>query len=67
MNKFKLTSELRGKFELTDLQKMELVMLPDEDITQDQIEFIWDSGDAHYLLLVDEEECDDIYNKFLAY
>lgn len=67
MNKFKLASELRGKFELTDLQKMELVMLPDEDITQEQIEFVWDSGDAHYLLLVNEEECDDIYNKFLAY
>ena len=38
----------------------------DEDMTQEQIESVWDSGDAHYLLLVDDEDCDAIYNKFLA-
>ena len=66
MKKFELASELRGKYNLTELQQMELVASPDEDMTQEQIESVWDSGDAHYLLLVDDEDCDDIYNKFLA-
>lgn len=66
MNKFELTSELRGKYDLIELQKMELVMLPDEDITQDKIESLWDSGDAHYLLLVDDEDCDTIYDKLFS-
>lgn len=66
MNKFTLTSELRGKYNLEELQQMELVVIPDEDMTQDEIEFVWDSGDGHYLLLVDDEDCDAIYNKWLA-
>lgn len=66
MKKFELARELRGKYNLTELQQMELVELPDEDMTQEQIESVWDSGDGHYLLLVDDEDCDDIYNKFLA-
>lgn len=66
MNKFELASELRGRYDLEELQQMELVCLPDEDLTQEQIEYVWGSGDAHYLLLVDDEDCDIIYNKLLA-
>ncbi|MDB8567717.1 hypothetical protein [Turicibacter sanguinis] len=66
MNKFTLTSELRGKYTLEELQQMELVAIANEDMTQDEIESVWDSGDGHYLLLVDEEDCDAVYNKTLA-
>ena len=45
---------------------MELVAIANEDMTQDEIESVWDSGDGHYLLLVDEEDCDAVYNKTLA-
>lgn len=66
MNKFELASELRGRYDLEELQQMELVCLPDEDLTQEQIELVWDSTDGHSVLLVDDEDCEAIYNKFLA-
>ena len=66
MNKFELACELRGKYDLEELQQMELVVTPDEDMDQEQIELVWESGDAHYLLLVDEEDCKTIYDKYLA-
>ena len=66
MTKFELARELRGKYHLEVLQQMELVVLPDGDLTQEQIEYVWESSDAHYLLLVDDEDCEAVYNKLLA-
>lgn len=66
MNRFELASELRGRFDLEELQRLEIVASPDEDMSQEQIESIWDSGDANYLILVDDDECEDVYNKLIA-
>ncbi len=66
MNKFELACELRGKYDLEELQQMKLVATPGEDMEQEEIETVWESGDAHYLLLVDEEDCKSIYDKYLA-
>lgn len=66
MNKFELVEELKTKYHLKELQQIELVEMPNDDITQEQIERVWESSDAHYLLLVDEEECQEVYNKLFS-
>ena len=63
MKKYELFRELTGCYLLKDLQYMGLVPLPDEDMTQEQIEDFWETSDGWYLLLVNEDECEKIYHE----
>lgn len=63
MKKYELFRELKGCYHLKELQQMGLVPLPDEDMTQEQIEDFWETSDGYYLLLIDDEDCEKIYHE----
>lgn len=63
MKKYELFRELSGRYHLEDLQNMGLVPLPNEDMTQEQIEEFWGTTDGYYLLLIDDEDCEKIYHE----
>ena len=63
MEKYELFKELSGCYHLEDLQYKGLVPLPDEGMTQEQIEEFWGTTDGYYLLLIDDEDCEKIYHE----